>query len=90
MESYTYPATPPDTKLEGAPSMPDHWRIDEGTRFSRLKAALLFIGVGRTTAEECWARSYPGSASYQQGRDELRDRVTHINVVVSMDLSTIV
>ena len=62
--------------------MPDHWRIDEGTRFPKLEAVLLFIGVGRTTGE-CWARSRPGSPFYQQGRDESKDRVTHINVVAS-------
>jgi hypothetical protein len=85
MESYPSPTSPLDPKLEDAPPMPDHWRIGEGTRFPRLKAALLFIGVGRRTTEEFWARSYPGSAFYQQGRDEMRERIAHINVVVSMD-----
>lgn len=63
--------------------MPDHWRIGKGTRFPRLKAALLFIGVGRRTTEEFWSKSYPGSPFYQPGRDEMRERIAHINVVVS-------
>ena len=83
MDSYSNRTIPPDPKPEAAPPMPDHWRIDELTRFPRLKTTLLFIGVGRTTPEEFWERSYYGPA-YQQGRDELRERVAHINVVVSM------
>ena len=60
--------------------MPDHWRIDEGTRFPKPKAVLLFIGVGRTT-EERWRDRTLGPPSINRG--ELRDGVTHINVVVS-------
>jgi hypothetical protein len=85
MESYLNPISPLDPKLEDAPPMPEHWRIGDGTRFFRLKTALLFIGVGRRTTEEFWARSYPGSPFYQPGRDEMRDRIAHINVVVSTD-----
>lgn len=69
----------------GGPPMPDHWRIDELTRFPRLKTTLLYIGVGRSTAEECWERSYHGPA-YEEGRDQLRERVAHMNVVVSPGL----
>ena len=64
--------------------MPDYWRFHESTGFPNFKAALLFIGVGRTTAEERWARTHTGPPFYQQGRDGLGDRVTHINVVVSI------
>ena len=76
--------TPPDTKFEDVPPMPDYWGMHESTRFPNLKAGLLFIGVGRTTAKERWARTHTGSPFYQQGRDGLGDRVTHINVVVSI------
>jgi len=65
--------------------MPEHWKIGKGARFRRLKAAFLFIGVGRRSMEEFWARSYPGSDLYERGRDEMRDRIIHINVVVSTE-----
>lgn len=60
----------------GGPPMPDHWRIDELTRFPRLKTMLLYIGVGRSTAEECWERSYHGPA-YEEGRGQLRESCPH-------------
>ena len=85
MESYLNPTSPLDPKLEDAPPMSEHWRIGDGTRFPRLTATLLFIGIRRSTTEEFWARSYPGSPFYQPGRDEMRDRIAHINVVVSTD-----
>ena len=56
MEAYPSYTTPLDPKLEDAPPMPDHWRIDEGTRFPTLKAALLFTGDGRRRMDELWAR----------------------------------
>jgi len=31
--------------VEDAPPIPDHWKIDDGTRFPRLRD-VLFIGVG--------------------------------------------
>lgn len=86
MESYPFATTPQDPKLADAPLMPEHWKIGENIRFPRLKAALLFIGVGRRTTEEFWARSYPGSPLFQPGRDEMRDRIAHVNIVVSMEL----
>ena len=46
MESYPRPATPPDTKLEDVPPMPDHWRIDEGTRFPELEACCCLLVLG--------------------------------------------
>jgi hypothetical protein len=86
MDFHHTPTSPLDFKLEDVPPMPDHWRIGKDTRFPRLKAALLFIGVGRRTTEEFWARSFPGSPHYQPGRDEMRERIAHINVVVSIEI----
>jgi hypothetical protein len=83
MDHFRFSVSPEMPKFEDAPPMPDHWRIGEGTRFPRLKTVFLFIGVGRRTTEEFWARSYPGSPFYQLGRDEMRDRIAHINIVVS-------
>jgi hypothetical protein len=87
MDPFRFPASLEVSKFEDAPPMPDHWRIGEGTRFPRLKTVLLFIGVGRRTTEEFWARSYPGSPFYQPGRDEMKDRIAHINIVVSNEIS---
>lgn len=74
-----------DCSRQGPP-MSDHWRTDELTRFPRLKTTLLYIGVGRSTMEEYWERSYHAPAC-EEGRDQLRGREScPMNVVASLGL----
>ena len=62
--------------------MPGHRRIVGGARFPRLKAALLFVGVGGGILGDAHAHGH-----YQSGRDEMRDRVVNINnAAVSMEI----
>lgn len=69
--------------------MPNHWKIDKETKFPKLKAALVFVGAGGTTMEELWARSHPECPSYEAERDQLRERIAHINVVAALLLTMI-
>ena len=70
--------------------MPDHWDIARGLPFPGLMKLLIYIAGGRTTMEELWAGTYPGSPTYSEWRDEMRERMAHINVVVSTNLSIVV
>ena len=67
--------------------MPDHWDIVRDMRFPGPVKLLIYIAGGRTTMEEIWAGTYPGCPAYPEWRDEMRERMAHINVVVSMEPS---
>ena len=67
--------------------MPDHWMdVDKDTRFPKLKAALFFVGFGEASMEVLWESSYHGSPDFLSKREERRERISHINLVVSMKL----
>ena len=82
----SHPPAAPTPVGPTVPPMPAHWKIGKSDRFPRLKAGLLYIGVGETSMEAFWVSSYPGSPRYQKRRDARRERIAHINVVVSTKL----
>ena len=84
MDSYPAHISYEDPKPDDIPPMPEHWKFDKGPRFSRLKAALLFVGFGSTTTEDLWTRSHSDSPLYPAMRDDMDKRISHINLVVSM------
>ena len=75
-----------ESKLEAHP-IPEHWKIGykEGEGFS-FSNVMLFIGVGKRTAEEFWESTYPGCPHFEKGRNEITKRITHINLVVSEEV----
>ena len=85
METST-PSHPPDSKVHDVPPMPDHWDIARGVPFPGAVKLLIYIAGGRTTMEEIWAGTYPGSPVYPEWKSEMRERMAHINVVVSIEL----
>ena len=72
---------PLDSKTQDVPPMLEHRDIVHGVPFPGPVKLLIYIADGRTTMEEMWAGTYPGSPVYPEWRGEMRERMAHNDVV---------